>query len=144
MNNMIITFEDGSKKEYRRGTKFGEIVQDAAAGRDIICGSFNNIIVNYDDPIAKSGKLTLFDINTPYGNRVYEKGLTFLFKVCATEILGNDRVVRIRHSIDRVCYNADKQLLEEIFGASYNSQKNKIIPSEFISTIVDKIRMEIA
>ena len=101
MNNMIITFEDGSKKEYRKGTKFGEIVNDVAIGRDIVCGSFNNNILNYDDPIAKSGKLILYDLNTVYGNRVYEKGLTFLFKVCATEILGNDRIVRIRHSIDR-------------------------------------------
>ena len=64
MNNMIITFEDGSKKEYRKGTKFGEIVADVAIGRDIVCGNFNNNILNYDDPIAKSGKLILYDINT--------------------------------------------------------------------------------
>ena len=119
MNNMIITFEDGSKKEYRKGTKFGEIVADVAIGKDIVCGSFNNNILNYDDPIAKSGKLILYDINTVYGNRVYEKGLTFLFKVCATEILGNDRIVRIRHSIDRGIFfevdgGIDKDTLNEI------------------------------
>ena len=119
MNNMIITFEDGSKKEYRKGTKFGEIVADIAIGRDIVCGSFNNNILNYDDPIAKSGKLILYDINSIYGNRVYEKGLTYLFKVCATEVLGNDRVVRIRHSIDRGIFfeidgGIDKDTLNEI------------------------------
>ena len=45
MNNMIITFEDGSKKEYRKGTKCGEIVQDVAIGQEIICGNYNNSIV---------------------------------------------------------------------------------------------------
>ena len=80
MNNMIITFEDGSKREYRKGTKFGEIVEDVAVGREIVCGNYNNSIINYDEPIAKSGKLILYDINTIYGNRVYEKGLTYLFK----------------------------------------------------------------
>ena len=65
MNNMIITFEDGSKKEYRKGTKFGDIVNDVAIGRDVICGNYNNIILNYDDPIAKSGKL-IFSLFTKF------------------------------------------------------------------------------
>ena len=127
MNNMIITFEDGSKKEYRRGTKFGEIVQDVAAGRDIICGNFNNIIINYDDPIAKSGKLILYDINTVYGNKVYEKGLTFLFKVCASEVLGEDYVLRIRHSIDRgIFFEVDKEVDKEKLNEIKKLMKDKI------------------
>jgi hypothetical protein len=124
MNNMIITFEDGSKKEYRKGTKFGDIVADVAAGREIICGNYNNGIVNYDDPIVKSGKLILYDINTAYGNRMYEKGLTFLFKVCASEILGEDTVIRIRHSIDRgIFFEVSKKLDSDII----NSIKNYLL-----------------
>lgn len=127
MNNMIITFEDGSKKEYRKGTKFGEIVNDVAIGREIICGSYNNNILNYDDPIAKSGKLILYDINTVYGNRVYEKGLTFLFKVCATEVLGEDRIVRIRHSIDRgIFFEIDGKIDKDIINEIKKLMKDKI------------------
>lgn len=142
MNNMIITFEDGSKKEYRKGTKFGEIVADVAIGRDIVCGNFNNNILNYDDPIAKSGKLILYDINTLYGNRVYEKGLTFLFKVCATEILGNDKVVRIRHSIDRGIFfeidgGIDKDTLNEI-KKLMKEKTNKAIPFIKIETTMSE------
>lgn len=119
MNNMIITFEDGSKREYRKGTKFGDIVNDVAVGREIICGNYNNTIVNYDDVIAKSGKLILYDINSVYGNRTYEKGLTFLFKVCAMEVLGYDKVLKIRHSIDRGIFfevdgGVEKETLSEI------------------------------
>ena len=142
MNNMIITFEDGSKKEYRKGTKFGEIVNDVAIGRDIICGSYNNNILNYDDPIAKSGKLILYDINTIYGNRVYEKGLTFLFKVCATEILGEDRIVRIRHSIDRGIFfeiegTLDKDTINDI-KKLMKDKINKAIPFIKIETTMSE------
>ena len=127
MNNMIITFEDGSKKEYRKGTKFGEIVNDVAIGRDIICGSYNNIILNYDDPIAKSGKLILYDINSVYGNKVYEKGLTFLFKVCATEVLGDERLVRIRHSIDRgIFFEVDGDINQAVVNEIKDMMKEKI------------------
>ena len=142
MNNMIITFEDGSKKEYRKGTKFGEIVSDVAIGREIICGNYNNTIVNYDDPIAKSGKLILYDINTIYGNRVYEKGLTFLFKVCATEILGEEKIVRIRHSIDRGIFfevegGIEKEKLTEI-KKLMKDKVNKAIPFIKIETTMNE------
>ena len=47
--------------------------------------NFNNAIVNYDDPIAKSGKLTLYDINTTYGNRVYERTAIFILSKAVKE-----------------------------------------------------------
>lgn len=142
MNNMIITFEDGSKKEYRKGTKFGEIVKDVAMDRDIICGNFNNTIINYDDPIVRSGRLILYDINTTFGNRVYEKGLTFLFKVCATEVLGNDIIVRIRHSIDRgVFFEIDKPIDNDSISKIKKLMKEKVsknIPFIKIETTMDE------
>ena len=142
MNNMIITFEDGSKKEYRKGTKFGEIVKDVATDRDIICGNFNNIIINYDDPIVRSGRLILYDINTTFGNRVYEKGLTFLFKVCATEVLGDDIIVRIRHSIDRgVFFEVNKPIDNDSISKIKKLMKEKVsknIPFIKIETTMDE------
>lgn len=127
MNNMIITFEDGSKKEYRKGIKFGEIVTDLALDEDIICGSYNNIILNYDDPIVKSGKLMLYDINTVYGNRAYEKGLIFLFRVCANEILGSDTSIKIRHSIDRgIFFEIDKDINNDDVNEIKKLMKEKV------------------
>lgn len=127
MNNMIITFEDGSKREYRKGIKFGEIVSSLALDEDIICGSYNNIILNYDDPIAKSGKLILYDINSIYGNRVYEKGLIFLFRVCATEVLGNNISIKIRHSIDRgIFFEVDGEIDEGSISEIKKLMKEKV------------------
>ena len=114
MNNIIITFEDGTKMEFRKGIKLSEIVHEIGKNEDIICGNFDNIIISMDDAINKSGNLILYDINTSIGSRIYEKGLTFLFRVAAIEVLGKDTSIRIRHSIDRgVFFEVDKNVSEE-------------------------------
>ena len=79
MNNIIITFSDGTKKEYRKGIKLKEIINELPNEKEIICANINNTIVNYEDQINKSGNLTLYTINDPYGSRIYERGLTYLF-----------------------------------------------------------------
>lgn len=114
MNNIIITFEDGTKMEFRKGIKLSEIVHEIGKNEDIICGNFDNIIISMDDAINKSGNLILYDINTSIGSRIYEKGLTFLFRVAAIEVLGKDTSIRIRHSIDRgVFFEVNKNVSEE-------------------------------
>ena len=114
MNNIIITFEDGSKKEYRKGIKVKDIIKDLMVENDIICASFGNTILNLEDTIQRSGKLVLYGLNSGEGSRVYEKGLTFLFKTCATEVLGKDTRIIIRNSIDRgIFFEVDKELTEE-------------------------------
>ena len=115
MNNIIITFEDGSKKEYRRGIRLEEIINDISPEKEIICASFENTIISYEDTINRSGKLYLYDINTSNGNRVYEKGLIFLFKKSALEVLGKDTNIKIRHSIDRggIFFEIDVKVTEE-------------------------------
>ena len=114
MDNIIVTFEDGTKREYRKGIRLEEIIEDINPDRDIICGSFNNIILNYNDSINRSGELFLYGIDSPQGSRVYEKGLTFLFKVSALEVLGKNVNIKIRNSIDRgVFFEIDKEVNEE-------------------------------
>lgn len=127
MNNIMITFENGTKKEYRKGIKLGEIIADIFPGEDIVCGNFNNVILNYDDTINKSGKLFLYGINHVYGSRIYEKGLTVLFKSSALEVLGNDTVIKIRHSIDRgVFFEINKEVTNEDITAIKKAMKVKV------------------
>lgn len=114
MNNIIITFEDDTKKEYRKGIKLEEIINDLALDEEIICASFNNTIINYADTINRNGKLILYGINSSIGSRVYEKGLTFLFKNCALEVLGKDTSIKVRNSIDRgVFFEIDREVSNE-------------------------------
>ena len=114
MNNIIITFEDGTKLEFRKGIKLSEVIKSIGTDKEIICGNFENIIIGYDDAINKSGKLILYDLNDSVGSRIYEKGLTFLFRVSALEILGKDTIIKIRNSIDRgVFFEIDKKVSDD-------------------------------
>lgn len=114
MNNIIITFEDGTKLEFRKGIKLSEVIKSIGTDKEIICGNFENIIIGYDDAINKSGKLILYDLNDSVGSRIYEKGLTFLFRVSALEILGKDTTIKIRNSIDRgVFFEIDKKVSDD-------------------------------
>lgn len=114
MNNIIITFSDGTKKEYRKGIKLKEIINELPNEKEIICANINNTIVNYEDQINRSGNLTLYTINDPYGSRIYERGLTYLFLSSATDILGKNVTIKIRHSIDKgIFFETSRGLTDE-------------------------------
>lgn len=113
METIIITFENEEKKEYVKGIKLIDIINDVKHKYqyDIICGKYRNRIINYDDVLTKSGNLELYDINSKIGNKIYEKGLCLLFTTCVKEVLGKDVEVKIRHSIDKGIFceiNSDK------------------------------------
>lgn len=128
MNNIIITFEDGSKKEYRRGIRIEEIIKDISPESEIICASFENTVLNYDDTLSRSGTLYLYGINDSYGNRVYEKGLIFLFKKCAIDVLGKGTSIKIRNSIDRggIFFEIDKNVTEEEINTIKTLMQDKV------------------
>lgn len=142
MNNIIITFSDGTKKEYRKGIKLKEIINELPNEKEIICANINNTIVNYEDQINKSGNLTLYTINDPYGSRIYERGLTYLFLSSATDILGKDVTIKIRHSIDKgIFFETSRGLTdEEIKNIKYKMQEKvkKEIPFIKVETTMEE------
>jgi len=116
MNTITITFENGNKKEYRKGIKLSEIIDDIkeTLEYDIIIGKFKNQIVGYDDSLIKSGTLYLYDINTSLGNKIYEKGLIYLFISAVNDLFKENNLVKIRHSIDKgVFCEITKEINEE-------------------------------
>ena len=116
MDNIIITFSNGDKKEYKKGVKLKEIIEDIKQNYpfDIISAKFKNQLIGYDDAIMKSGTLELYDITTPQGNKIYERGLIFLFETCTLRVLGKDTKIKIRHPIDKGIYcEIDKKITDE-------------------------------
>ena len=127
MNNIIITFEDGTKKEYRKGIKLEEIIKDISPEDEIVCGCFNNVIINYNDSLNRSGKLYLYGVNSSIGSRIYEKGLTFLFRVSALEVLGKNTRIIVRNSMDRgVFFEVNKEINQEDINKIKKVMKEKI------------------
>lgn len=130
METIVITFEDGSKKEYVKGIKLSEIINDVKKNYnyDIICANYRNDIIGYDDVINKSGNLILYDLNSEVGNKIYEKGLTLLFIVSAKEVLGKNTIVKVRYSIDKgiFCKIDSDKLNDDSLKAIKELMKDKV------------------
>ena len=142
MNNIVITFEDGTKKEYRKGVKLQEVIDDLGLEETIISGCFNNVVVNYDDALIRNGNLILYGIDSSVGSRIYEKGLTFLFRVCALETLGKNVNIKVRNSIDRgVFFEVEGEFTEDNVKAIKKLMEEKVkknIPFEKIETTMNE------
>ncbi len=139
MDTITITFENGVKKEYRKGIKFEEIIREVQKERKfpIISGKFKNQFINYEDSIEKSGPLYLYDINTKRGNMLYEKGLSIVFKKALLEVYGNNVKFKVKHSIDKgVYYEVDAPLTKE------NIQRIKQIMNEKIKKSIPFQKIE--
>ncbi len=100
MNTIVVTLNNGIKKEYAKGIKVSDIILDNKL-EDIIYAKYDNKAINLNDQINKSGKLTVYNIYTDEGIRIYERGLIFLFKASALEVLGQNTEITVRYSIDK-------------------------------------------
>lgn len=116
MENIILTLDNGKKKEFVKGIKLKEVIKTLKEEypNDIIIAKYNNNIINYEDTITKNGTLSLYDINTKQGNKVYERGLLYLFEVVTLEVLGKDTKIIVKYSLDKGIYcKIEKEVIEE-------------------------------
>ena len=140
MEKIIITFENGVKKEYKKGIKLCEIIEDVKKDYpyQIISAKFKNQIINYDDALMKSGELVLYDTMSSQGNKIYERGLIFMFQVCALKVLGKDTKIKIRHPIDQGIFcEIDKKITDEDIKDITKLMKEKVsqaLPFEQLET----------
>lgn len=102
MQTIIITLNN-KKEEYVKGIKVKEVLQNLPKETkdDIILLKYNNKKVDLDTELKKSGTMQIYDINTPEGNRIYERGLLYLFEYSASEVLPKETKIVIKHSIDK-------------------------------------------
>ena len=140
METIIITLDNGEKKEYVKGIKLKEVINNVKNKlTDTTVGAlYNNKMIDLEDTLTKSGKLSLYDVNTKDGNKIYEKGLLYLFEVSAVEVLGKDTTIIVKHSIDKGVYcKVSKPLDEETLTKIKKQMKEKVkenIPLKKIET----------
>ena len=103
MNTIVLTLDNGKKKEFVKGIKLKEVINALKEEypNDVIAAKYNSDIIGYEDTLNKNGTLTLYDINTNQGNKIYGRGLLYLFEVCAREILGKDTEIIVKYSLDK-------------------------------------------
>ena len=92
MEIIKLTLDNGEDREYIKGIKLNEVLETLKENNslDVIVAKYNGKIIHDDFVFQKRGRLSLYDINTNIGNKAYERGLIYLFELCALEILGDD------------------------------------------------------
>ena len=101
METIIITLDNNKKKEYVKGIKLKEIIEQEKdkLTNTVVGALYNNNMIDYEETLTKNGKLYIYDLNTKEGNKIYEKGLLYLFEVSAVEALGKDTQIIVKHSL---------------------------------------------
>jgi uridine kinase len=104
---------------------------------DIIIATVDNKLTELNKKLEKDCEINFYDMSSVFGNRVYERGLIYLYIKAVKDILKSDVV--IAHSIDRGIYTEvtiDKELTDEDVINIENQMKklvNDKVPFERLS-----------
>lgn len=127
MQTIILTLNNDEKKEYIKGIKVREVIENLGI-ENVVAVKYNNNYVDLEETLQKSGKLSFYDLNTTEGNKIYERGLLYLFELSALEVLGSDTKIVVKYSIDKGIYcKVDKIVTEDDLNKIKKIMKEKVI-----------------
>ena len=70
----------------------------------ILVARVNNVLHELNDPIEENSSIEFLDCTSRAGNRIYQKGLSFLLVCAVKDALGEDKEIKITHAIDKGVY----------------------------------------
>lgn len=116
MQEITITFPEGKIKKYPIGTTLYEIVEDNQTNRKqgIIGAKVNNEIISMHIKLTKDSSVSFLDVLNPYGYRMYQAALKFIFEVAVKESFQNVEVLFL-HSVPKgiMCQIEGKEIKKE-------------------------------
>lgn len=120
MENITITFTSGETKQFPKNTKISEVAEyyQPKMHLSILGARLNNKIRPMNYQIKKDEKIEFLDITNPYGYRMYQGGLKFIYEVAIKEVYPNCEV-RFWHSVP-------KGIMTEIVG-DFNIIKDDLL-----------------
>ena len=83
METIIITLDNNKKKEYVKGIKLKEIIEQEKdkLTNTVVGALYNNNMIDYEETLTKNGKLYIYDLNTKEGNKIYEKAVNVWWNI---------------------------------------------------------------
>lgn len=144
MQTIIITLNNGKKEEYVKGIKVKEILNKMSKEEreDAILIKYNNKKVDLETELKKNGTLQIYDINTLEGNRIYERGLLYLFIYTTNNVLGKDTKVIVKHSIDKGIFCKIDKKVEDKDVLEIKKQMKEIVSKNIPFTKMDTTKYE--
>ncbi len=144
MQTIIITLNNGKKEEYVKGIKVKEILNKMSKEEreDAILIKYNNKKVDLETELKKNGALQIYDINTLEGNRIYERGLLYLFIYVTNNVLEKDTKVIVKHSIDKGIFCKIDKKIEDKDVLEIKKQMKEIVSKNIPFTKMDTTKYE--
>ena len=144
MQKIIITLNNGKKEEYVKGIKVKEILNKMSKEEreDAILIKYNNKKVDLETELKKNGTLQIYDINTLEGNRIYERGLLYLFVYVTNNILEKDTKVIVKHSIDKGIFCKIDKKVEDKDVLEIKKQMKELVSKNIPFTKMDTTKYE--
>lgn len=116
MQEITITFPEGKTKKYPIGTPLYEIASDNQTNRKqgIIGAKVDNEIIPMHTKLMKDSFVSFLDVLNPYGYRMYQAALKFIFEVAIKETFQNIEVLFL-HSVPKgiMCEIEGKEITKE-------------------------------
>jgi uridine kinase len=105
LENIKVTFPDGSEKKYLKGIKLLDIAKDFQHQykSEILGAIVNNELKELWKELHEDSRVEFIDIGTSYGNRFYSRSLVFLFVIAAKEVFKSCKVT-VEHSLSKGFY----------------------------------------
>ncbi len=101
MNEITITWKDGTKKQYPKGTTYFEISKDDKKKENTILGvKIGNEISSLDSKALTNGTVEFFGVQDLAGYKMYQSALKFIFEVSVKELFPQSEV-HFLHSVPK-------------------------------------------
>lgn len=144
MQTIIVTLNNGKKEEFVKGIKVKEILNKLSKEEreDAIFVKYNNKKVELETELNKSGTLQIYDINTLEGNRIYERGLLYIFIYVANNVLGKDTKVIVKQSIDKGVFCKIDKKVEDKDVLEIKKQMKELVAKNISFTKMDTTKYE--
>ena len=119
MNNIKITINN-EVFEFPRGIKLIDIAKEKySEGIPCLAAYIDNELSSLDKTIDEDCEIRFLNYLDPIGNKIYQKGLTFLLVYAFKELFGYDYSVKLSHPIDksikiRTNYKLTEDVLKDI------------------------------
>ena len=124
--NVKLIFEDGNEMNVLYGTCVREVIKELD-DPNLIALRINGSVVTADYEIVEDAYVNYINSNDRNGQKIYYKGLEYVYINAVKEILGDKVVINIKHSLDKGLYT---QIVS-----------NKKIDASVVTRIKKKIRL---
>lgn len=103
VKDIKLVFEDSRVMEIYRGTTVREVLKEIG-DTSIIALRINGELVDADYEIVEDGYVKYILSSDKIGQKIYIKGLQYVYILAVKELYGSKSIVNIKHALDRAIY----------------------------------------